>query len=266
MRQWLSTLNNGLPKNAKLRLREQGKNRIHLTPLDRQIEPPNTTALKREIGQRWDDLELIDIIKEVDLRENFSALFRTSASREVLEPEILQRRLLLCLFGLGTNVGLKRVASQQPSVSYDELRYVKRRFIKKDALRSAISHIVNGILHIRQPTIWGNATTSCAADSRKFGAYDQNLMTEWHARYGEHGEFTSNRTAEQELSMLSLHLLQISLVYINTLLIQNILSEPAWRQRMTEEDWRGLTPLIYHHVNPYGRIELNMDQRLALAA
>jgi hypothetical protein len=32
------------------------------------------------------------------------------------------------------------------------------------------------------------------------------------------------------------------------------------------EDWRGLTPLIYHHVNPYGRIELDMDTRLALAA
>jgi hypothetical protein len=28
------------------------------------------------------------------------------------------------------------------------------------------------------------------------------------------------------------------------------------RNRMTVEDWRGLTPLIYHHVNPYGRIEL----------
>ncbi|WP_145600411.1 Tn3 family transposase [Yersinia frederiksenii] len=461
MRQWLSILDNGLPKNAKLRIREQGKNKIHLAPLDKQIEPPNTAALKREIGQRWADLELIDILKEVDLRESFSALFRTSASREVLEPEILQRRLLLCLFGLGTNVGLKRVASQQPSVSYDELRYVKRRFIKKDALRSAISHIVNGIFHIRHPAIWGNATTSCAADSRKFGAYDQNLMTEWHARYGgrgvmiywhvdthstciysqlrrcsssevaammegvlrhctdmeinhqyvdshgqsevafafsyvlgfdllprlkgiarqklnlcekedaalypnlapilskgidwaliaqqydeiikytaalrvgtaepeailrrftrnnaqhptykaltelgkaiktiflcrylhdeslrceinaglnvvenwnsandfifygEHGEFTTNRTDDQELSMLSLHLLQISLVYINTLLIQSVLAEHVWRHRMTEEDWRGLTPLIYHHVNPYGRIELDMNQRLALAA
>ena len=32
---------------------------------------------------------------------------------------------------------------------------------------------------------------------------------------------------------------------------------------MTEEDRRGLTPLIYHN---YGRIELNMDQRLALSA
>lgn len=187
MRHWLSTLNDGLPDNPKLRIREQGKNRIHLTPLDKQTEPPNTAALKQEIGQRWADLELIDILKEVDLREHFSSLFRTSASREVLEPEVLQRRLLLCLFGLGTNVGLKLIASQQPRVNYDELRYVKRRFIQKDALRSAISHIVNGIFRIRQPAIWGNATTSCAADSRKFGAYDQNLMTEWHARYRGRG-------------------------------------------------------------------------------
>lgn len=183
MRYWPGTLNHGLPDNPKLRIREQGKNRIHLTPLDKQAEPPNTAALKQEIGQRWVDLELIDILKEVDLREHFLQLFRSSASREVPDPEVLQRRLLLCLFGLGTNVGLKRIASQQPRVSYDELRYVKRRFIQKDALRSAISHIVNGIFSIRQPAIWGYATTSCAADSRKFGAYDQNQ----HARYGGRG-------------------------------------------------------------------------------
>lgn len=53
MRQWLGTLNNGLPDNPRLRIREQGKNRIHLTPLDKQTEPPNTAALKQEIGQRW---------------------------------------------------------------------------------------------------------------------------------------------------------------------------------------------------------------------
>ena len=31
---------------------------------------------------------------------------------------------------------------------------------------------------------------------------------------------------------------------------------------MTEPDWRGLTPLIYQHINPYGTFELNMEQRL----
>lgn len=37
-------------------------------------------------------------------------------------------------------VGLKRIASQQLHVRYDELRYVKRRFILKEALRSATLH------------------------------------------------------------------------------------------------------------------------------
>jgi TnpA family transposase len=100
---------------------------------------------------------------------------------------VLQRRLLLCLFGIGTNVGLKRVASQQPGVTFEELRYVKRRFVQKEALRAQSAKIVNGTFQIRNPAIWGSATTACAADSKKFGAYDQNLMTEWHARYGGRG-------------------------------------------------------------------------------
>lgn len=66
--------------------------------------------------------------------------------------------------------------------------------------------------------------------------------------------------------MLALHLLQICLVYVNTLFIQEVLADPAWRSRMMPEDWRGLTPLIYHHVNPYGRIELDMGRRLLIAA
>jgi hypothetical protein len=33
---------------------------------------------------------------------------------------------------------------------------------------------------------------------------------------------------------------------------------------MTAEDLRGLTPLIYAHVNPYGVFRLDMEERLAL--
>ena len=52
--------------------------------------------------------------------------------------------------------------------------------------------------------------------------------------------------------MLALHLLQICLVYINTLMIQRVLTEPDWTQRMLPDDLRALTPLIYAHVTPYG--------------
>jgi Tn3 transposase DDE domain len=44
----------------------------------------------------------------------------------------------------------------------------------------------------------------------------------------------------QEISMLSLHLLQLALVYVNTLMIQQILAEPAWSGRLNSHDLRGI--------------------------
>jgi hypothetical protein len=52
--------------------------------------------------------------------------------------------------------------------------------------------------------------------------------------------------------MLALHLLQSSLVFINTQLLQAVLRDPQWAGELTEEDRRGLSPLFWSHVNPYG--------------
>jgi hypothetical protein len=58
--------------------------------------------------------------------------------------------------------------------------------------------------------------------------------------------------------------LQACLVYVNTLMIQRVLADPLWFNRMRPEDLRGLTPLIYAHVNPYGYFELDMETRLPI--
>ena len=105
----------------------------------------------------------------------------------MLDRATLQRRLLLCLFGLGTNTGLKRVCTTMTGDQFHELLYVRRRYLHPDALRHAIAHVANAIFHIRAPHIWGEGTTACASDSKQFGTWDQNLLTEWHVRYGRPG-------------------------------------------------------------------------------
>ncbi|MET8537976.1 Tn3 family transposase [Streptomyces sp. NPDC005065] len=52
--------------------------------------------------------------------------------------------------------------------------------------------------------------------------------------------------------------------HINTLLLQQVLAEPAWASRLTDEDRRGLTALFWSNINPYGTFRLDMDQRLEL--
>jgi TnpA family transposase len=64
--------------------------------------------------------------------------------------------------------------------------------------------------------------------------------------YGKGGEFASNKIEDQEVLMLSLHLLQVSLVYINTLMIQQALSAPEWQGCLTAADLRALSLCCGH--------------------
>ncbi len=59
-----------------------------------------------------------------------------------------------------------------------------------------------------------------------------NVVENWNgansfAWYGKGGEIAVNNREDQEVAILSLHLLQICMVYVNTLLVQKVLSEPV---------------------------------------
>jgi TnpA family transposase len=457
----LSMLNAGMPRNPKVKIGERnGKGWIALSPLEALAEPATLSQLKAEVKDRWGWTSLLDILKETDLRVNFTDLFKSATAHESLPRPILQKRLLYCLYAFGTNTGLSRVATGDEAAGYRDLLYVRRRFINKESLRAAIQSVANQVLRVRHPEWWGSETTACASDAKKFAAWDQNLLTEWHIRYrgpgimvywhvekkalciysqvkrcsssevaamiegvlrhctdmtiaknyvdthgqsevafgfthllgfqlmprlngihsqrlylpdsenadlyphlqqvlsrgirwdlirqqydemikyatalrlgtaeaeailrrftrtdvqhptyqalielgkvrktiflcrylhdeaarreihaglnvienwnsangfiffGKGGELATNKRDDQELAVLSLHLLQICMVYINTLMLQEVLAEPAWGLSMNEEDRRGLTPLFYAHVNPYGEFKLNMEERLSLS-
>ncbi len=459
MEQGLEKLDKGMPRNKGVTIGGKGnKGLIRLSPFDALPDPINLRQLKGEINRLWHKTSLLDILKEADLRVDFTRKFKSMGTREILDRETLQKRLLLCLFGMGTNTGLKRINTGIDGENYQDLIYVRRRYIHKDQLRSAIAEVVNATFEIRLPQIWGEGTTTCASDSKHFGAWEQNLITQYHLRYGgrgvmiywhveknstciysqlktcsssevsamingvlkhctsmevkknyvdshgqsevafafthllgfqlmprlkrikiqklyrphagqtnaypnlepvmtrpinwdlirqqydqmvkyatalrlgtaeteailkrfsknpfkhptylalmelgrviktiflcqyldseairreineglnvverwngvnefifygKGGEFASNRLESQELSVLSLHLLQICLVYINTLMIQSVLAQKHWQKRLTARDLQAITPLIFSHVNPYGLFKLDMKERIS---
>jgi hypothetical protein len=97
-----------------------------------------------------------------------------------------------------------------------------------------------------------------------------NLIESWNRVndvifFAKSGEFATNRREQQQLGMLAVHILQAALVYVNTLMPQDILAEPERQDVLTAEDQRGLTALFWAHVRPYGEITLNMTKRLASA-
>lgn len=96
-----------------------------------------------------------------------------------------------------------------------------------------------------------------------------NVVERWNSAnsfvfYGKSSEIATNRLEYQEIAVLSLHLLQICLVYINTLMMQRILSEKEWLKLMNKDDLRALTPLAWGHINSYGTFRLDLDERLLI--
>jgi len=94
-----------------------------------------------------------------------------------------------------------------------------------------------------------------------------NVVESWNRAnavifFGKGGDIATNRRDEQELSVLCLRILQAALVYVNTLMVQDVLADQTWTDRLTAEDRRGLTPLFWAHV--YGEVRLDMGRRLPL--
>lgn len=68
--------------------------------------------------------------------------------------------------------------------------------------------------------------------------------------YGREGTLTGSDREHAEVSMLALHLLQSSLVFINTQLLQAVLRDPKWARKLTDEDHRALSPLFWVPLRP----------------
>jgi hypothetical protein len=114
-----------------VRITQKKGGQITVTPFDPQPEPPNLIALKSEITARWPMTSLLDMVKEADLRLNFTDTLKSPTAYESLERSILRPRLLLCLHGIGTNAGLQRMAGLQSGVTQKDLLGVDIATVEK---------------------------------------------------------------------------------------------------------------------------------------
>ena len=141
--QSLKSFNETLPVNPKVKIVAlKGDHNFCVSPSEAQPDPENLAFLKREVHQRWWGTSLLDVLKETDLRVGFTRHLRSASDRSHLDKGTLQRRLLRCLFGMGTNTGIKCMEFK-PYDEYKDLLYVRRRFLSVEGLRQAIAQVVN---------------------------------------------------------------------------------------------------------------------------
>lgn len=188
--QALVQFNHDLPQNPHVHLAKPAANDerrlFAVERLTAQPEPPSLAQLKQQISQRYGMLDLLDVFVEAERLVGFTHFFTHSGTKEVRSREALRPLLLLDLFAEGTNTGIKRVATANQHYTYDELLYVRTHYLSIEALRQANRAVINKVLALRNPLLWGE-DYACASDGSRFASWSQNLMTEWRSRYKGYG-------------------------------------------------------------------------------
>jgi TnpA family transposase len=187
MRAELAALSGALPLpwlEVKPRPGNQGP--IRLSPLEALPEPPGLGQLKKVITRQWGTVPLIDVLKEAVLRSACPSTISSIAGRDAVGGQLLER-LLLVLYAYGTNTGIRAVAAGEHGHREEELYYLRRRYLTPDLVRAMAIDIANAAFAARARGLWGAGSSAVASDSTHFGAFDQNIFTEWHSRYGGRG-------------------------------------------------------------------------------
>jgi Tn3 transposase DDE domain len=187
MRRELTALNAALPDLDWLEISGRKAGAIKLTPVEALPETRNLRKLKQACVARWGTFPLIEMLKEAALRTSALRPLTGVGTRGNLPEDVLIERLLLIAYAYGTNSGLRTVASGDHAHSEQDLRYTAPRYFTAPGLKAAGVEIANATFTARQAWIWGESTTTVASDSSHFGAFDRNVFTEWHARYGGRG-------------------------------------------------------------------------------
>ncbi len=79
----LDKLDKNIPNNSKVSITTKGnsaKSWICISPSDPKPEPVNLYKLKEEIYKKWPRTSLLDMLKEADLRIDFTNGFKTLAT------------------------------------------------------------------------------------------------------------------------------------------------------------------------------------------
>ncbi|MEV1243076.1 Tn3 family transposase [Nonomuraea sp. NPDC049750] len=187
MRAELEALDTALPKLDWVAISERKSGAIKLTKIGPAEEPRNLRKIKKEVSRRWGSVPLIDMLKEAVLRTGCLKAVTSVAGGSSLKPEVLAERLMLAIFGYGTNTGIRAVASGGHAHSEDDIRYVRRRYLTPQIATDIAIAIADATFSAREVELWGEGTTTVASDSTHVRAYDQNIFTEWHSRYGGRG-------------------------------------------------------------------------------
>nr|WP_052046409.1 Tn3 family transposase [Candidatus Paracaedibacter symbiosus] len=168
-------------------------------------EQPGTSEelrrLDKLLAERIPETNILDILVDTEAWLNLSQDFRpvSGFSSRIETPQL---RFILTLFCYGFNLGPTQTIRMVKGFSRRQIAWLNLRHVTEEKLDKAITKTINRYNNFMLPKQWGNGKHA-SADGTKWNIYEQNLLCEFHIRYGGYGGIGYYHVSDTYIALFS---------------------------------------------------------------
>jgi TnpA family transposase len=201
MRTWLEKMaimtDDAFPTNASVRLVD---GEAVLRRLPKRPIPDDLKKVDQLIAERIEPVTVLDVLADTDNWLHWTHFFGLSGRDARIEEA--RARYVATTFCYGCNLGPTQTAQSLGIVDRRQLAWIDQRHITEDKLDAAITALINAYNQFSLPKFWGSGK-SASADGMKWDIYEQNLLAEYHIRYGGYGGIGYYHVADTYVALFS---------------------------------------------------------------
>lgn len=158
-------------------------------------------TLDQAITDALQNISIVDILMDTTRWLNLHTDFRPVAGTDSrLEERML--RFITTLFCYGCNLGPSQTARSIKSFNRRQVAWLNLKYVTEELLDKAIEKLINAYNKFELPGYWGNGK-SASADGTKWSVYEQNLLSEYHIRYGGYGGIGYYHVSDTYIALFS---------------------------------------------------------------
>lgn len=163
--------------------------------------PREIEALSNLLRERLEKINLLDMIVHVEKWLGLNGLFGPLSGFEsrVSDPFL---RFVLAVFCYGTNIGPTETARSVKGVTRKQVAWLNLKRTTEERLDKAIANVNNSYKKYRLIDCWGSGN-SVSADGKLWDLYEDNLLSEYHLRYGSYGGIAYYHVSDTYIALFS---------------------------------------------------------------
>ena len=185
-RKWLEDVaaatDSSFPENEAVRI-EKGE--PVLSRLERKAIPTQLKDLEHLLSSRMEPVGILDVIADTENWLGWSNVFGPLSGHDA-KLEDPRGRYVTTTFCYGCNLGPTQTARSLQGIDRRQIAWVNQRHITEEKLDEVNTRVINAYNRFSLPKFWGSGKHA-SADGTKWDVYEQNLLSEYHIRYGGYG-------------------------------------------------------------------------------